>query len=219
MIAAGARIIRGALGLPCWQVRWDGQVGLDMNFGEPHMVVRQPRKSDSSSARVRALFARRAVFLRGTHALVAYPGCWRLRTSDGAVVRESHSVKRLNSAVGRLSGEIPVGLAIDPFTGRSEFFFDLGGRVSVRWPPGVAIDDDAELWSMHSRSRYVAVFAGGRYATGSRRVAAEERKPFHATTWLVLARSKRRERAILRQLEAEGIRAVSPLDAPLRHKA
>ena len=161
--ASAIRVLRSALRLPCWQVRWDRQVGLDMNFGRPHMELRQPRESLSRSPRVRAHSARRGVHLHGTHWLVVYPGRWRLTLADGLTVRDTSSAKRLDMAVARLSGELLEGIAIHSQTGRTDFFFDLGGHMTVRWPRAHAADKDHELWSLHSRSRFVAVFAGGDY--------------------------------------------------------
>jgi hypothetical protein len=173
-----------------------------MNFGAPRIELRQPRKSKARSARVRAMFARRGVFLRGTHWLVAYPGRWRLETADGLAVRDTHSAKRLDIAVARLGGELLDGLAIDPRTGRTEFFFDLGSRITVRWPRARASVGEAELWSLHNRSRFVAVFAGGRYDTGPLSRAATDPRPIGTSDWLVVARDAKRERGILRKLQA-----------------
>jgi hypothetical protein len=186
-------------------VRWDGQVGLDMNFGAPRMELRQPRESTASPARVRALFARRSVWLRGTHWLVAYPGRWRLELADGLAVRDTHSVKRLDSAVARLQGEILDGIAIEPRTGRTEFFFDLGSRIIARWPGIQAPEGDGELWSLNSRSRFVALLAGGRYDTGPLSSAPTDPRPIGTADWLVVARDARRHRGILGKLhEAAG---------------
>jgi hypothetical protein len=173
-----------------------------MNFGAPRMELREPQQSSARSPRVRAEFARRHVFLRGTHWLVVYPGRWRLAISDGLVVRDTHSAKRLDMAVARLDGEMLEGLAIHPRTGRTEFFFDLGGRLTVRWPSAAAPDDEAELWSLHSRSRFVSVFAGGRYDTGPLSGAATNPRPIGASDWLVVAPDVERTRGILERLRA-----------------
>ncbi len=202
MRASAIQLLHSALGLPCWQVRWDRQVGLDMNFGAPRLELRQPHQSTARSARVRAMFARRGVYLRGTHWLVAYPGRWRMELADGLAVRDTHAAKRLDMAVARLGGELLDGLAIHPRTGRTEFFFDLGGRITVRWPRAQGPEPEAELWSMHSTSRFVAVFAGGQYDTGPLRQAATPSKPIGTSDWLVVARSDKRERHILQQLHA-----------------
>jgi hypothetical protein len=171
-----------------------------MNFGAPRMELRQPRQSEARSACVRATFERRGVWLRGTHWLVVYPGRWRLQLGDGLAVRDTHSAKRLDIAAARLGGEFLDGIAIHPQTGRTEFFFDLGGRITARWPRAEA-PEDGELWSLHNRSRYVAVFGGGRYDTGPLNNAATNPRPIGTSDWLVVARGAKRQRRILGKLQ------------------
>jgi hypothetical protein len=170
-----------------------------MNFGAPRMELRQPRQSVARSARVRATFARRGVWLRGTHWLVVYPGRWRLQLGDGLAVRDTHSAKRLDIAAAQLRGEFLDGIAIHPQTGRTEFFFDLGGRITARWPRAEA-PEDGELWSLHNRSRFVAVFAGGRYDTGPLNTAATNPRPIGTSDWLVVTHDAKRQRGIFGKL-------------------
>jgi hypothetical protein len=168
-----------------------------MNFGAPHMTLREPRESTSGSPRLRAHFARRGVHLRGTHGLVAYPGRWRLVLADGLTVRDTSSAKRLDMAVARLRGELLEAIAIDPRSGRSEFFFDLGARLTVRWPHGApAAREEHGLWSLHDRSRVVAIFVGGKYDTCSLRTAAENPRPIGTSDWLIVARRASLERKV-----------------------
>jgi hypothetical protein len=173
-----------------------------MNFGLPRMEIRQPSVSEARSARVRELFARRAVFLHGTHWLVIHPRGWRLQTATGLSVRDTDSAKRLNVAVAQLDGEMLDGVAIHPLTGRTEFFFDLGGRITVRWPRTIPAQGEAELWSLHGGSRFLAVFAGGRYDTGALTRASIDPRPIGTSQWLVVARSVKQERRIHRELSA-----------------
>jgi hypothetical protein len=67
-----------------------------MNFGPPHLRIREPRLSAAKSSRVRRTFERRGVYLKGTHWLVAAPEAWRLRLADGLDVRRTSSAKRLD---------------------------------------------------------------------------------------------------------------------------
>ncbi len=165
MKASALRVLSSALGLPCWRVRWDSQVGLDMNFGPPRMETREPRRITGGSPRVRAQFARRAIYLRGSHWLVVSPGTWRLVLADGLSVRDTSSAKRLDMAVARLNGEMLDGVSVDGHTGASVFHFDLGAQIFVRGRLGRS--DDTELWSLSSRARVVEIHAGGRYRSGS----------------------------------------------------
>ena len=153
--------IQSALGLPCWQVRWDSQVGLDMNFGPPKLEIREPQRTLGGSARVRSIFARRGVYLRGSHWLVIRAGAWRLELADGLVVRDTSSTKRLDMAVARLKGEKLEGVAIDPRSGMTAFYFDLGGRIIVR--ASAVASENSEIWSLSNRRLAVAIHSGGSY--------------------------------------------------------
>ena len=178
-----------------------------MNFGVPRMEVHEPRPSVAGSERVRRLFARRRIVLRGTHWLVVHPGRWQLTLADGLAVRDTASVRRLDMAVARLEGERLQGAAIDPRSGRTEFFFDLGGRIVVRGanaPKPHQDPEDRELWSMHDRKRFVAVFAAGGYASAPLSQAAENPAPIGTAEWVVVARATDRRR-ILRTLREAAV--------------
>ena len=102
--------------------------------------------------------------------------------------------------MARLEGEMFDGLAVHPRTSQTELFFDLGGRITVRWPRAEAPAGEGELWSLHSRSRFVAVYAGGKYDTGPLSRAATNLAPMGASDWLVIARDAQRHRRILGKL-------------------
>jgi hypothetical protein len=168
MRSSAHALIRSAFGLPCWQVRWDNQVGLDLNLGAPHLVVREPHSSTSGSARVRALAGRRRVHLHGTHWLWIAAEAWGIRLPDGTVARRSSSARQCDIACARLTGEQLTEVRIDLRCGATEFHFDLGGVIRVRCPRGWGDEPDDELWMLHGpRKRCVAVFAGATYAFGS----------------------------------------------------
>jgi hypothetical protein len=151
------------------------------------------------------MFARRAVYLRGTHWFVAYPGRWRLELADGLAVRDTDSGRRLDMAVARLCGELLDAVAIHLPTSRTEMFFDLGGHVTVRWPRGWKRDSGGELWSLHNTSRFVALLPGGLYDTGTLKQSGENPVPLNGSGWLVVARSKRRERELRSHLLGEAV--------------
>jgi len=173
--------LASALGLPCWQVRWDNQVGLDMNFGVPKMEVEEPKVSSAHSERVRALFARRRVFFRGTHWLVITPFTWSIQLADGLRASASSSAKRQDIVCHRLAGEKLTAIQISPTSGRTQFYFDLGAKITVRGEHVSPFDED-DLWSLHARARgrFVAVHGGGGYRAGSLRGTGDGTHPIVA---------------------------------------
>ncbi len=196
MKQVAVEILRSVFDLPCWQVRWDLQVGLDMKFGTPRLEVRQPRASDAKSARVRAMFARRGVFLHGTHWLVASAASWRLELRDGLIVRDTSPVRRLDMAVARLEGEVLQGFRIDTRSGATVLHFDLGARVLIRAHRGNS--GEFPLWSLSNATRAVEIYPGGEYCFGSVRRSLSGRLPLSADDghFLVVARSARLRKAM-----------------------
>ncbi len=168
-----------------------------MNFGPPRMEVREPRKTAVASERVKKLFARRLVMLRGTHWLVIYPGRWRLELADGLIVRDTSSAKKLDIAVARLDGEKLKALTIDPRTGTTVFYFDLGARLIARGSHRSAPADEDELWSVHARARYVSVYARGRYAFGPTSSATTKTMPIGGSEPVVISATRRVWRELL----------------------
>jgi hypothetical protein len=160
-------LLRSSLKLPCWQVRWDHQVGLDLNLGTPRMELIEPRVPTAKSSRLRALQASRRVRLHGTHWLWLAPEVWMVNLADGTTARRTSSSRQCSIATARLTGERLVGLEINTLNGTTRFFFDLGAVLSAVRPRGWGHPEDGELWSLHGpRRRYVAVFASGRYTYG-----------------------------------------------------
>ena len=182
-----ARLIASTMGMPCWQVRWDGNVGLDLNFGPPRLIIREPRAVRTKSARVRAVFTRRSASLNGSHWLVCQPGVWRLTLRDGTVVRNSSSVRRLNQAVAKLRGEMLVGVAVHALTGRTFFAFDLGGLIEVRRRSRAELAPDEELWSLSSRTRWAIVDGAGRVAVMPIAAPPSTPRKLKVADWLVVA--------------------------------
>jgi hypothetical protein len=180
-------------------------MGLDMNFGSPSLQVRQPQRSKARSPAVRALFARRGVFLRGTYWLLISPASWRLVLADGLAVRDTSSVKRLNMAVARLEGEILDGLTISTRSGATTFYFDLGARLTVRPTGGAPLE--SELWSLNDRAHVVAIGAGGTYSYGSVKRSPEPTAPIEAadSPFIILARTGKARRAILGMLQTAAV--------------
>lgn len=184
MKTAACRVIESVLGLPCWQVRWDRQVGLDLSFGPPRLVIREPSATLSRSTRVREQLARRGVHLKGSHWLVAYPTVWRLSLADGLTVRDTSSATRLRPATARLRGEKPMAFAIDAATGRTRILFDLGAVLDIQLRSQNGAPE--ELWSLQNRSRFASVYSGGYHSSGAVRRAGVP-TPMRSSEFIVVA--------------------------------
>src|SRR5688572_17465291 len=94
------RTFEALLGVPCWQVEWEPQLGLKLSFGEPFLSIREPHESGAKFARVRRMFAHRSVTVRGRWWLWALCGRWSLALGDAPLrVTPSTSLRRKREAL------------------------------------------------------------------------------------------------------------------------
>jgi hypothetical protein len=147
------------LGLPCWGVNWFRTTGLSMNFGQPHLVTYEPRKTKSNSVAVRRSLAYRKVFPRGEWWFWVNTQRWKLAIPGELTVTHSSSERRISiAAEGLLDGQRLKSVAIHPRTGRTRIEFDLGAVLDIRRR---SADDDFDLWSLYEPSTFVSVDGRG----------------------------------------------------------
>jgi hypothetical protein len=199
MTKAFKRMLASTLGMPCWQVRWDGNVGLDLNFGQPRLIIREPRAQRPGTPRVNAVLARRGAYLQGTHWLVCEPGRWRLTVGQDNPVRDTASSRLLDLAVARLRGEMLVAVGVQPLAGLTRFHFDLGSSIEVRRRARAALAQEEELWSLTARSRCAIVHGTGWVAVEPVVGPPADAQPL-SPEWIVVARDLAAERRMLKAL-------------------
>lgn len=148
-------------GKPCWGLKWDCQLNISMNFGDPVLTVDEPRKSKSKMRSVRELFARRLVTVRGRWWLWLQVAHWTIDINGTRLADGSSSFRRISMALAKLKGQILTRATIDAQTGATRFDFDLGGVLTIRryrrYP-------DDELWMLYKPNGYVLTIRGdGKY--------------------------------------------------------
>jgi hypothetical protein len=159
-------LFKPLLGQFAWNV--DGGVGsmLTLEFGAPHIIVREPKvPSAKRSERVRRLFARRHVTVRGDwHLWIQY--CeWKITVSDGSCDSENFDWRQPDECLKDLDGQRLIGVGSGSFPDSWRFEFDLGGALEL-WP---STDYEAtdNLWSFYrwsadpEQSRFVAAVQSG----------------------------------------------------------
>lgn len=159
---------RPLYGKPCWNARLGYGSSVTLEFGEPHLEIREPRRPNPSrSPAVQRLLARRRVFIHGEWHLWVYCCNWVV-TPIGQRVGESTSARRMEEAMRELDGQALVQVDADLRRSRWYFEFDLGGRLETR-PYGAAskyYEGDNEQWLLYEPSGYVlTVRADGPLAT------------------------------------------------------
>jgi hypothetical protein len=156
--------VKDLLAKPCWRVRWDNQLNLDLSFGEPKLHIREPYHRTTRAPRVRALAARRVATIRAEYWLWIYVAQWKIKVADGRSVTQSSSSHLKNVACATLEGEKVNKVEIDPLTGRTRFTFDLGSTLEVR---RINAEEDAEMWTLYKpHGLTLSVRGDGRYKAG-----------------------------------------------------
>lgn len=141
------RAFRPLYRLPCWNVQPGYGTFLILEFGEPHLSIREPRDASSDvSARLRKLFARRHVFVHGDWHLWIHSCEWTVH-QDRTLVGDSTSNRRIKSAADVLDGQQLASFNFTLRGCRSSFVFDLGATLET-WP----YDRKGEQWLLYQPS-------------------------------------------------------------------
>ena len=153
------QIFQDLTDLPCWNVKWDIDLGLSMNFGQPVLKIYEPVPNSRRFAHYRQ------VNIEGEWLLWIMSGLWELSGYDFDPVRyASTPYKRKLRALLALDGQKIVKTAIDPVTGATQWEFDLGAKLSVRRRKKSERND---IWSLNCPHGYTAtVRADGKYYYG-----------------------------------------------------
>ena len=148
-------------GVHCWQPRWDSNLNLGINFGEPHLSNREPTESKSKNEGIRQIFKLRGVSLNGEWFFWVISGYWRLSVQDFGNVTKAGAYKRIKVALARLEGQKLIRAMVNSHTSATKLDFDLGARLTIR---RTSILGNEAIWSLYKPNKYViSVKADGKY--------------------------------------------------------
>jgi hypothetical protein len=130
-----------------------------MNFGKPSLKIDEPQTVlPTRSQRVRDLFARRCVTVRGQWWLWLQSCWWKLTAFDEIATRTS-SNRRIEKVIADLDGQKLTGVDICERTGLTRFKFDLGGVLECR---RLNTKEIAEIWNFYQpNGKVLAVWNDG----------------------------------------------------------
>ena len=120
------------VGKPCWGVKRGFGSFLTMEFGEPHLEVREARVSNAESKKVRDLMARRMVTVRGEWHLWIYCCDWSVFDDSGKLVGDTSSKRAIDRAAKYLDGQALVASALIPRGMRTVWEFDQGATLKTK---------------------------------------------------------------------------------------
>lgn len=163
-------IFRNLYGKPCWGVKPGHGSFLTLEFGEPHLEIREPIiASKNASPEIRAHLARRRVYVHGQWHLWINCCNWQVFSGTECVGSSSSSTE-IRRAAEFLDGQALTRFSISLPGGNCEFQFDLGA--SLRTQP---YDTESEQWLLFEPSRTVLILrADGRYKHGPSDVPADQ---------------------------------------------
>jgi hypothetical protein len=150
---------RNLYGKPCWHVNPGYGSFLTLEFGEPHLEIREPIVAAKSvSARVRRDLARRAIYIHGEWHLWIYCCNWEV-LSGSKCIGDGATRAKMRRAAEFLDGQALTGFSMSLQDMSCTFKFDLGATLKT-WP----YDDDSEQWMLFEPSHMVlSVRADGYY--------------------------------------------------------
>lgn len=138
-------LFRPLIGLPCWNVKQGYRSFLTFEFGDPSLEIREPREAPQASPRVREIFARRKVTVRGQWHLWIYCCGWQIQVSGEALACHESADDKIAAACEKLDGQALRKVALGPNMGGTRFWFDLGGLLTTE-----PYDDELnEQWMLY----------------------------------------------------------------------
>lgn len=145
------------LGLPAWCVRKGYGNCLTLEFGAPHLAIREPIVASSrSSEQVRAALLRRTVIPRGDWHLWIWCCHWRVLSDLTEIACSEAPNEQIAVAVNELDGRLLTNVEVDPSRGTSVFILE---GVSIATRP-YCDGDDEEQWMLYLKSGDVFSYRG-----------------------------------------------------------
>ena len=122
-------VIAGLIGRPAWGVKAGYGGNLTLEFGEPHLDVREPYVSNSRNEGIRRRAAQRVVTVHGDWHLWIRSDVWSSKQNGVVVARIESADADIAKAAAELDGQILSSFEIDRATASCRFTFDLGGEL------------------------------------------------------------------------------------------
>jgi hypothetical protein len=134
------------IGQLVWSVRKGLGTFLTMEFGLPHLAVREPiSPMVAESGKVKRNLSRRRVFVEGDWHFWIQDTRWRLRTEGGVVDYNSDVSESVNECLLDLEGQRLLSLEMRE-DNTIDLIFDLGGNLEVG---GSLVGLSETQWSLH----------------------------------------------------------------------
>jgi hypothetical protein len=153
-------LVQPLIGQIAWGVGRGHGSFLRMEFGAPHLVVREPVvPRQAVSAKAQRILLRRQVHLQGDWTFWVNYADWELRTRDGVVDSANDHGSPADERLRELEGQKLTSIEAGTKANSCVLRFDLGAVLAI-WPSAEMQEDQ---WSLHAWQGPVASFgADGR---------------------------------------------------------
>jgi len=155
------------IGLPAWNVRRGHGSAVTMEFGDPHLVVREPiTASPGTSDEVRRSLARRRVAPCGQWHLWIWCCHWRIMSGADEIAHSETANEAIDGALKAIDGQKLLSVDADPGDATSVFRFEYSVELQT-WPWVETEGDLADQWMLFMRSGEVFTYRqDGRHCLG-----------------------------------------------------
>lgn len=159
-----AEIFTPMYGKPCWQCRQGHGSFLTLEFGEPHVHIKEPRPvSEHASERIRKNASRRSVRVQGDWHLWIYLCDWRIFSDTQLLAADNSKRRVIRRATSELEGQLLTRVSVDNTSCVSLFEFDSGGKIEAI-PNTTVYESTDALWLLYEPSGDVLTLrADGQY--------------------------------------------------------
>jgi hypothetical protein len=151
-----ADILRPLVGRIAWGVERGAGSAFHLEFGEPHLVIREPvTPRHARSTKAQRALQRRRVYVVGDWSLWVEYGDWTLHTNEGALDSTVSPGAEADQVLRDLDGQKLLTVAPGQRAHACVLTFDLGAVLEI-WPSTELKDD---LLSLHAWNGRIVSYA------------------------------------------------------------
>jgi hypothetical protein len=134
------------IGQPVWGIHQGHGTALFVEFGDPHLIVREPYKTPSNtSEKMKRRAAQRQITLSGRWSFLVFPGTWLLQQDGLSIESDDVQTVERDARLSEFNGQYLETVAFDPAAIELRFTFDLGATMIIGHNP--EIDDELLLFT------------------------------------------------------------------------
>ena len=148
-------------GKPCWKFQRGYASFLTMEFGEPHLMIRNPKKIKSNDPQRKKHWDRRHIYIRGNWHLWIHMSHWEAFSNGKLIGTGDDDNEVIDEVANELDGQKLVSVQIIRKNIQTIFEFDLGGRLEVL--PYTYDEKLTETWYLFEPSGYVLTLRSDGY--------------------------------------------------------